>query len=344
MMLAIHEHQGSFSDRWIKYCDEKSIPYKIVNCYDSDIIAQLKVCDGLMWHWSHDDYRDQNFARQLIFAVEKIGIKVFPNFDSCWHFDDKVGQKYLLESIDAPLVPSYVFFNKEDALKWIFKTSFPKVFKLRGGAGSLNVKLVKDRNVAIKLTQKAFRTGFPLVDRFSGLNQRFWILRRDKNFKSLIKLFKGFLRLFWQRTGVDLLQRQKGYVYFQEFVPNNQFDDRIIIIGDRAIALRRFVRTNDFKASGSGIFQHAKELFDPRAIDIAFKISKALNAQSLAFDFVYDSDNTPFIVEVSYGYAMGEAYDSCPGYWDNDLKWHVEPVNPQVFIIEDFVNSINHQD
>ena len=69
---------------------------------------------------------------------------VFPNFNTAWHFDDKVGQKYLLEAIDAPLVPSYVFYSKEMALKWLEQTQFPKVFKLRGGAGSANVKLVQD--------------------------------------------------------------------------------------------------------------------------------------------------------------------------------------------------------
>lgn len=58
MKIAIHHRPGSFSDRWIAYCQQKSIDYKIVNCYDSDIVEQVKDCDALMWHHHHADYKD----------------------------------------------------------------------------------------------------------------------------------------------------------------------------------------------------------------------------------------------------------------------------------------------
>ena len=144
MRIAIHKREGSFSDRWIPYCIDNSIPYKIVNCYDNDIIQQISDCNGLMWHWSYQNYREQNFARQFIISIEKRGIKVFPDFNTSWHFDDKVGQKYLLESINAPIVPTYIFYDKSKAIEWAHNTKFPKVFKLRGGAGSQNVKLIHD--------------------------------------------------------------------------------------------------------------------------------------------------------------------------------------------------------
>ena len=48
MKIAIHQTKGSFSDRWIEYCQINEINYKIVNCYDSDIIEQLNDCEGLM--------------------------------------------------------------------------------------------------------------------------------------------------------------------------------------------------------------------------------------------------------------------------------------------------------
>ena len=127
MKLAIHERPRSFSDRWIEYCEKNSIPYKIVNCYRSDILEQLSDCDGLMWHWTLMDYKSTLFARQLTLSVKELGIKMYPDFNTSWHYNDKLGQKYLLESIKAPLVPSYVFYTKQEAVKWINETSFPKV-------------------------------------------------------------------------------------------------------------------------------------------------------------------------------------------------------------------------
>ena len=149
MKIAIHEDAGSFSDRWIKYCNENQVPYKLVNCYDSDIISQLDDCQGLMWHWSQNDYKAVLFARQLTISLEKKEIKVFPDVNTAWHFDDKVGQKYLLEAIGAPLVKSYVFYSRQEALDWLDTTTFPKVFKLRSGASSVNVSLAKTKKNCI---------------------------------------------------------------------------------------------------------------------------------------------------------------------------------------------------
>src|SRR5690625_5782760 len=157
MKIAIHHRPGSFSDRWIEYCDQEKISYKIVNCYENDIIEQVADCDVLMWHHHHGHFKDVLAARKILFALEHAGIKVFPDFHTGWHFDDKVAQKYLLEAIGAPMVPSYVFYDQKEALSWARSTQYPKVFKLKGGAGSANVKLVNSRKQAEKLDRKSTR-------------------------------------------------------------------------------------------------------------------------------------------------------------------------------------------
>ena len=106
MRIAIHNRPGSFSERWIEYCQEKGIDYKVVNAYDSDIICQISDCDAFMFHHHHGNYKDVLFARQLLYSLEEAGKRVFPDWRTCWHFDDKVGQKYLLEAVGAPLIPS----------------------------------------------------------------------------------------------------------------------------------------------------------------------------------------------------------------------------------------------
>ena len=133
MRIAIHVQSGSFSDRWIAYCNEKGIGYKPVNCFANDILAQLTDCNAI------------HFAKQLLYSLEKKGIKVFPDFNTVCHFDDKLGQKYLLESIGAPTPETWIFYNKSEALQWASETCYPKVFKLRKGAGSQNVRLARNK-------------------------------------------------------------------------------------------------------------------------------------------------------------------------------------------------------
>ena len=82
MKIGIHHCEGSFSGRWIDYCVQKNIPYKLVDCYQSDIIEQLQDCDALMWHFHHASSRDVLFAKQLLYSVKATGRKVFPNFET----------------------------------------------------------------------------------------------------------------------------------------------------------------------------------------------------------------------------------------------------------------------
>ena len=119
MEIAIHDSKkpGYYSNRWIEYCNKNNISYKLVRAYDTDIVEQVKDCDAFMWHHSHTNYKDVLFAKQLLFSLQERGLKVFPDYKTGWHFDDKVGQKYLLEAMDAPLVPTFVFYDKNDALK-----------------------------------------------------------------------------------------------------------------------------------------------------------------------------------------------------------------------------------
>lgn len=311
---------GSFSDGWIRYCNDNGIDYKIVNAYESDIIEQVADCDAFMWHHHHGNYIDVLFAKQLLYSLQRVGKKVFPDFNTGWHFDDKVGQKYLLEAVGAPIVPSYVFYTEKDALNWIENTSFPKVFKLRGGAGSSNVKLVKTKNYAKKIVKKAFGKGFPQFGRTDYLKERYKKWKNGKD--SFLGVCKGFYRLFFPPEYSKMHGREKGYVYFQEFIKDNKFDIRVVVIGNnKAFGLKRMVRKNDFRASGSGDIIYDKSGIDERCVRVSFDIAKKLGAQSLALDFIFDEGNNPLIVEISYGYSI-KAYYKCEGYWTDDMIWH----------------------
>jgi len=338
MKIGIHQTKGFFSERWIDYCKVNKIPYKLVNCYRNDIIKQLSDCDALMWHFHHAGPKDFLFAKQLLYSVHASGKAVFPDSNTMWHFDDKVGQKYLLESIRAPLVPSYVFYNKKEALAWARQTDFPKVFKLRGGAGSQNVKLAKTKRDAIKLIKRAFGSGFSQYAAWSNLKER--IRKFKKGQSSLFDVAKGIIRLGYTTEFSRISGKERGYVYFQDFIPYNDHDIRVIIIDEKAFAMKRMVRENDFRASGSGSFLYEKKHFSESTIQLSFDMSNKLKGQCIAFDFVYDK-GVPKVVEISYGFVK-EVYDPCTGYWDKNLSWHAGSFNPYGWMVDMVLKEIEH--
>lgn len=339
MKIAIQHKEAGFTERWIEYCKKNNFDYLLIDCFKTNIIDLFKKekVTHLMWHLNHSSSKDLMVYPCVMNAAENMGIKTFPNFNTRWHFDNKVAQKYLFESIGAPLVKSDVFYEKEDAFAFLNKSELPLVAKLKRGAGSTNVKLIKTKSEGEEYIRKLFTEGIVSTEAaFGNFDQK---LRIAKQIKDPIKLAKKTVGYFKKnRRERTLANTEKGYVYFQEFMPNNDFDIRIIVVGDIAFGIRRFNKENDFRASGSGKLDFDVSKIDLEVVKIAFDVTEKIGGQCLAFDFVYDTNKEPKIVEVCFGFSM-KAYDTCPGYWKKDLSFVEGIFNPQEFMMENFLNE-----
>lgn len=78
-----------------------------------------------------------------------------------------------------------------------------------------------------------------------------------------------------------MMGSEKGYVYFQDFVPDNDFDTRVTVVGDRAFAYTRNVRPGDFRASGSGDIVHSIDKINRKYVEIAFDITRKVSSQGI---------------------------------------------------------------
>lgn len=340
MKIGIHYKKGMFSEQWVNYCEENNIDYKIVNAYDNDIIKQLADCDIFMWHFSHSDYRDMLFAKQLLFSLQMAGKRVYPDFNTGWHFDDKLGQKYLFEAAGSPLVPTYAFYTKKEAMEWAENTSFPKVFKLRGGAGSRSVRLVRTKSEAKKYIRKAFGSGFTQFDRFIFLKEKIKLYRQNKS--TLYQVFKAFGRLFVPTEFEIMRGKDKGYIYFQDFIPNQKFDYRLQFVDGKCWAMKRMVRKNDFRASGSNMMTHNNDEIPLSVLESAFELNSKLKLQTCALDYVTNDKNEPQLLEISYGYGRDVVrennkiiiHEYTYGYWDSPTHRVEGTFNPEYWMVE----------
>src|SRR5690606_3879754 len=72
---------------------------------------------------------------------------------------------------------------------------------------------------------------------------------------SFLDIIKSGVRLFTSTRFSKMYGKEKGYVYFQDFISGNDSDFRIIVIRSQfAYGMRRMNRKNDFRASGSSDF------------------------------------------------------------------------------------------
>ncbi len=319
MKIGIPNNPRGFAKKWIEYCEQKNINYKLIDVYNNDVIKQLEDCDAFMWHTNHLSRKDYQVAKRLLTAIEHSGKVCFPSIYDNWHYDDKVAQKYLLEAIGAPLIPSYVFYDEHEALDWAKKTDWPKVFKLTGGAGSSNVKLIHSEHEARKLIQRSFSKGFIAFDqRKYFLEEAFSKYRKHK---SLWRLTKSFRHLLKPNNKEWVNHIEKDYVYFQNFMPNNDYDLRLVVVNqNRTFGLKRYNRKGDFKASGSGNMDFLNNDVDKSILKLSLDVAKKLKMNSVAYDIVFDPNHNPVIIEITYAYSTS-AYEKCPGYWDENLNW-----------------------
>jgi glutathione synthase/RimK-type ligase-like ATP-grasp enzyme len=325
--------QNIFPDavKYKRILDLNGVENTMLDINRGDFFERVKEMELFIFRWRHND-RERQLANDLLPVIEyDLGIKCFPDYKTWRHYDNKIMQYYIMKNAGFPMVDTEIFWDKRSAIDWVRSTCFPKVFKLKRGAGSKNVRLVNNRKQAVHLIRRMFESGIKRND----------IDRNKVSFVRELRHIGGKTIKFLKGEEVSpAWSREKGYVIFQKYMPANDFDTRVTVIGGRAFAFRRFNRDRDFRASGSGLIDYQTEKIDKRCIQIAFDVSSKMGFQSMAYDFLYNDRNDPVICEISYDFSDIAIY-RCPGYWDRDFDFKKGHFWPQYLQL---VNLLQKED
>ena len=256
-----------------------SIEYLNINIDCNEWIDEVSKVDIIVWKPKFLGVEAASYLKEKIYFLEKIMKKrVYPSYDTIWHFDSKIAQSYLFKYLNINTPKTFVTFDYNEAKYQVKKEKYPFVYKESGGAGSSNVRLIKNEHSFKKVIYKKF-----IINKILG-----YLIP-----KSSINRF--------------------GSIYFQEFMTGNDADLRITVIGDKYIfGFWRKNRKNDFRASGSGQVDYAKEI-PVKAINLCREISEELKFDSMAYDLLI-KDGEFKVIEMSYGYVDKAIYD-CAGYY-----------------------------
>ena len=321
-------------DAYERILEHNGIPFVRLHADCPGFLEQVKECDLFIMRWGHYDSDSQQALAVLPVGEGELGVRCFPDMRTCWHYDDKIRQCILLSARDIPIVPSKIFWDRNRAIEWAKNADYPQVFKLTGGAGSTGVVKVNDSQDAIRLIGRMFGRGIFQEGFLHKDNLRFRFFSPWRELRRKAGDMRRKLR------GLDCSpwwKRQKNYALFQQFLPGNQFDTRVNVIGGRAFAFRRMVRPGDWRASGSGRIDHEPSEIDMRCVKIAQETSHKMGFYCMAYDFVSDSSGQPLICEISYTF-QARAVRDCPGWWDSALTWHEGHRWPEYLHLSDLLN------
>lgn len=322
------------SPRWTEMLNRRGHEVRRVNVYRPDILEQLRGCHGLMWRFAHFGNMELVARRLLPVVEQQLGLVVFPDQRTWWSYDDKIAQAYQLPALGLPTPQTWLWFEAHEARRWARTARYPLVLKLYTGAGSTNVRLVQSHQEATRWIDRLFGPGVYGVgdEEFPPVS---WTKRIREAAKAVWRGLPPYRRH-------DYAPLHGGYVLFQEFLPGNDYDTRITVIGNRAFGFRRWNRPNDFRASGSGRIDRNPELIDPQQLHVAFDAAQRLGSQCCAMDLLW-RDHQVVIGEVSYTGVSSSIY-RCPGHWELEgaphsgrLVWHSGPMWAEEAILEDFL-------
>ncbi len=160
--------------------------------------------------------RDKSVMADL---AKRDDITLIPSPEDARLYDDKVAQA---EKFAPWMPPTWVFTDSADAVRFArARDTWPLISKTSEGAGSHNVRVLANRNAALRECALVFEG--------QGITTRYG-------------------------------QKQKGYVLWQHFCEGNDGDVRVVKVGRQRLILRRGNRPDRPMASGSGKLDPVAEM------------------------------------------------------------------------------------
>lgn len=332
MQIAIQKNNAGFTRRWINYCRQEGIPFKLVNVFSPSFLNEIEGCEGFMWHLSHENHQDVLSGYAIVKSLEERGIVVYPTTNQLWHFDDKLSQGIFFKFHQICTPKTNVIFSKKEGISFLDLSDFPLIAKLKRGSASSNVFLLNDKKEAKGVIRKSFGKGFSLYNLSSRYGDRF---RKVKSFREGIELlFKYVYRLLYPPDYARFLGREKGYLLFQEYVPNKGFDIRVVVVGDRLVSLKRLNRKDDFRASGSGKIEFPNEHLGTKYRELAFQTFDKLKVPAMGFDFIEDLNGKVYLIEISFGFPSENFLDGASGYWTREGEFVNSKIKLQEWMLD----------
>ena len=291
----------------------------IVEILDFSELAKKDVIDSIVIYTSSEDNYGlyKNYIESVLMNIDCSLLLPNINFLKAHH------NKVAMEMLRNKLLPEQEeifeteFFGTHEEIKnkKIISNKWPKVFKLSFGAGAKGVALAQNKKDLLKISKKLTRTYF-LKEVFFELIAR---LRR-----------KNYIR--------RSLNRQSFII--QNFIPNLLGDYKVLVYGKKYYILKRNNRPNDFRASGSGLFEFDldNEFERDLILDYAYNIHSKLDTPLLSLDIAVSS-GVPYLIEfqaICFGTLTAEK--SKKYYTKINNKWEVNMASTDVE--EEFVNAV----
>ena len=280
--------------RWTKYIhflETNGFPYGLFDLHAQDWLEQARHYDVFIGLIDCELSLLMEMRKKFFILERYMGKICYPSWEHVTIYEDKTLESYISEITGIPFAKAHISHNEADALAMIETLSYPTISKFETSSGSMGVELVHSKGEAERIVRKSFSV--------SG------------------------------RASHLLYHREKNYCYFQDFIPNDGYDIRCIVVDNMVFGYYRKVLEGDFRASGMNLVE--KRDLPEEAIRIAWRASKVLKSPLMVVDMMHGLDGQYYVIEYSINCQMETPeqlhVDGQPGVYiiDEDESIHFQP-------------------
>ena len=207
----------------------------------------------------------------VAFEVFQRGGVLVPKYDFLLAHENKFYQELYKKRCGVLTSKATLFTNSNN----FSRCSVPAVIKSYSGFGSRGVSLVKNADELPKVISK---------------NMLSYCL--DK--LDMHEIGKSFVKINYKFKG--LYPKKFGRVVAQDFIEDLKYDWKVLVFGNSIFTLKRFVRDDDFRASGSGKFDFDAVPND-KLIEFAYSCRSKLDVPFVSLDIAESSDGAMSVIE-----------------------------------------------
>lgn len=246
-------------------------------------------------------YYYKDFIEDIIFGLELQGAKLIPAYKFLRANNNKILMEILRDlSNDQTLynISSSYFGTIKKLQDKLNSFKYPVVIKTAGGAMSTGVYLAKNKKELLRFAK--------LISRSRNWWKELWDIKNYIKHGGKLILNSRFRKKF----------------IVQNFIPGLKNDWKILIYGNKYYVLNRKVRKNDFRASGSGLFNFEKNL--PNGLlEFANAVVTKFNLPQLSLDVAFDGENF-ILIELQALYFGTKTIEYAPFYFKNEGNdWNI---------------------
>lgn len=275
-----HEIEGLKTDIIARVLNEKG--FEITEMTLSSFVSSLQNnpnYKGVYFYYTSSQYAIyKSFILDILVQITLRGGILIPELRHFLAHENKSFQEYEKVRLGIKSPYGIPVGTYEEGLEVLSQIKYPTVIKKSTGFRSRNVKIAHKFSDAQKVLSKLLDRNFNF-----DTDSLYYLYRRLKNKKHYPKRF--------------------GKVIIQEFIPNLTHDWKMLVLGNKCIGVKRFVRKNDFRASGSKIYDLEAEP-ETYVLDFALDCKEKLHCPNVSFDIAEQNGKAQLIEYQTMHFAI----------------------------------------